>query len=67
MGRGFENANEIAVVGSVDKVKELGKSYAMFNSRLSKMYPPSSFTIRQRDDLPRIPTFSINMCKNINR
>lgn len=41
MGRGFETANEIAVVGSVDKVKELGKNFQLFTTRLAKMYPPS--------------------------
>lgn len=61
MSHGFEKANEVAVVGSVDKVKEIGKNYGLFNSRLQKMYPPSSFTIRQKDELPKIPTFSINM------
>jgi hypothetical protein len=59
----IETAFEIAVVGSVDKVKEIGRGYNVFNMRLQKMYPPSSFTIRQRDELPKIPTFSINMCK----
>ena len=46
MSHGFESANEVAIVGSVDKIKEIGRNYAMFNNRLQKMYPPSSFTIR---------------------
>ena len=61
MSSGFEKANEVAVVGSVDKVKEIGRNYQVFNSRLQKMYPPSSFTIRQKDEMPKIPTFNINM------
>lgn len=48
----IENAVDIAVVGSVDKVKEIGKNYGIFNQRLQKMYPPSSFTIRTKDELP---------------
>ena len=48
----------------MEKVKEIGKNYSRFNQRLSKMYPPSSFTIRTKDELPKIPTFSINMCKS---
>lgn len=31
MSHGFESAVEIAVVGSVDKVKEIGKTYGVFN------------------------------------
>jgi len=34
MSSGFEKANEVAVVGSVDKVKEIGRNYQVFNSRL---------------------------------
>jgi hypothetical protein len=49
------------VVGSVDKVKEIGRNFSIFNQRLQKMYPAFSFTIRTKDELPKIPTFSINM------
>ncbi len=30
----IDNANDLQVVGCVDKVKEIGKNYAVFNSRL---------------------------------
>jgi len=58
----IEKANDIAIVGSVEKVREIGRNYAVFSSRLQKMYPSSSFTIRQKEESPKIPTFSINMC-----
>lgn len=60
----LDTANDLQIVGCVDKVKEIGKNYAVFNSRLQKMYPPSSFTIRTKDESPKIPTFSFNMCKH---
>jgi hypothetical protein len=59
----IDTANDLQIVGCVDKVKEIGKNYAVFNSRLQKMYPPGSFTIRTKDESPKIPTFSFNMCK----
>ena len=59
----LDTANDLQIVGCVDKVKEIGKNYAVFNSRLQKMYPPGSFTIRTKDESPKIPTFSFNMCK----
>ena len=39
-------------MGSVEKVKEIGKNFSIFNGRLQKMYPANSFTIRMKDELP---------------